>query len=114
MASAVGNSDCVATCGRGMRSLISQGKRCQGRDRMSPCTDELKLVALDKDDIEVISAHVQDSLVKVADIWWQPSDCRFVQALNRFRWKAPAETARGGRAAVTGAKPEFRPRPKAL
>ena len=27
---------------------------------MSPCTDELKLVALDKDDIEVVSAHVQD------------------------------------------------------
>ena len=26
--------------------------------------DELKLVALDKDDIEVVSAHVQDALVK--------------------------------------------------
>src|SRR5215469_16810991 len=75
---------------------------------MSPCTDELKLVALDKDDIEVISAHVQDSLVKVADIWWQPSDCRFVMALNRFDWMSAAETASGGRAAVTAAKPEYR------
>ena len=28
--------------------------------------EELKLVALDKDDVEVISAHVQDALVKVA------------------------------------------------
>jgi hypothetical protein len=48
--------------------------------------EELKLVALDKDDIEVVSAHVQDALVKVADIFWQPRARRFVMALNRFDW----------------------------
>jgi hypothetical protein len=48
--------------------------------------DELKLVALDTDDIEVVSAHVQDALVKVADIFWQPREHRFVMALNRFDW----------------------------
>ena len=48
--------------------------------------EELKLVALDKDDIEIVSAHVQDALVKVADIFWQPGDHRFVMALNRFDW----------------------------
>ena len=48
--------------------------------------EELKLVALDKDDIEVISAHVQDALVKVADILWQPREHRFLMALNRFDW----------------------------
>jgi hypothetical protein len=48
--------------------------------------EELKLVALDKDDIAVISAHVQDALVKVADVFWQPRDRRFVMALNRFDW----------------------------
>ena len=48
--------------------------------------EELKLVALDKDDIEVVSAHVQDALVKVADIFWQPREHRFVMALNRFDW----------------------------
>lgn len=53
---------------------------------MSPCTDELKLVALDKDDIDVVSAHVQDALVRVADIFWQPREHRFVMALNRFDW----------------------------
>ena len=53
---------------------------------MSPCTDELKLVALDKDDIEVVSAHVQDAMVKVGDILWQPREHRFVMALNRFDW----------------------------
>ena len=73
---------------------------------MSPCTDELKLVALDKDDIEVISAHVQDSLVKVADMLWRPGDCRFVMALNRFDWMSAAEDAKLGLA--TAAKPEYR------
>ena len=48
--------------------------------------EELKLVALDKDDIEVVSAHVQDALVKVADIFWQPREHRFVMALKRFDW----------------------------
>jgi hypothetical protein len=73
---------------------------------MSPCTDELKLVALDKDDIEVMSAHVQDSLVRVADILWRPTDHRFVMALNRFDWMSAAELAKGGTA--TAAKPEYR------
>lgn len=54
--------------------------------------EELKLVALDRDDIEVVSAHVQDARVKVADIFWQPRECRFVMALNRFDWmKAAAD-----------------------
>jgi hypothetical protein len=53
---------------------------------MDTCTDDLKLVALDKDDIEVVSAHVQDALVKVADIFWQPREHRFMMALNRFDW----------------------------
>jgi hypothetical protein len=48
--------------------------------------EELKLVALDRDDIEVVSAHVQDALVRVADIFWHPREHRFVMALNRFDW----------------------------
>jgi len=34
--------------------------------------EPLKLVALDKDDLEVLSAHLQDSAVKVSDIFWLP------------------------------------------
>jgi hypothetical protein len=80
---------------------------------MSPCTDELKLVALDKDDIEVISAHVQDSLVKIADILWRPSEHRFVVALNRFDWMSAAEIAKvgnkmSGAAAGAAAKQDYR------
>jgi hypothetical protein len=53
---------------------------------MNAVMEELKLFALDKDDIEVVSAHVQDALVKVADMFWQPREHRFVMALNRFDW----------------------------
>src|SRR5580700_9610593 len=53
--------------------------------------EELKLVALDKDDIEVVSAHVQDALVKIADIFWRPREHRFVVALNRFDWMSAVE-----------------------
>ncbi len=48
--------------------------------------EELKLVALDKDDVEVMSAHLQDALVKVSDIFWRPGEHRFVMAVNRFDW----------------------------
>ena len=58
--------------------------------------EELKLVALDKDDIEIVSAHVQDALVKVADILWQPREHRFVVVLNRFDWMNAAD-ARGAK-----------------
>jgi hypothetical protein len=58
--------------------------------------EELKLVALDKDDIEIVSAHVQDALVKVADILWQPREHRFVVALDRFDWMNAAD-ARGAK-----------------
>jgi Protein of unknown function (DUF2948) len=58
---------------------------------MKPCADELKLVALDGDDIEVVSAHVQDAAVKVGDIFWQPQSRRFIIALNRFDWMSAVE-----------------------
>ena len=50
--------------------------------------DLMKLVALDRDDIEVVSAHVQDSVVKVADILWRPAEKRLVLAVDRFDWPA--------------------------
>lgn len=49
--------------------------------------DPLKLVALDKDDIEVVSAHVQDAILRVADIHWIAAQHRLVLALDRFDWE---------------------------
>jgi hypothetical protein len=59
---------------------------------MSVCPEELKLVALDKDDIEVVSAHVQDAAVRVSDIFWMPREHRFVVAVNRFDWMSAIDT----------------------
>ena len=53
--------------------------------------EKLKLVALDKDDVEVMSAHLQDALVKVGDIFWRPGEHRFVMALKRFDWMNAAD-----------------------
>ncbi len=49
--------------------------------------DLLKLVALDNDDIEVLSAHVQDSVVRIGDIMWRPAEKRVVVVVNRFDWE---------------------------
>jgi Protein of unknown function (DUF2948) len=65
--------------------------------------DPLKLVALDRDDIEIISAHLQDAIVKVADVHWRPDENRFVAALGRFDWEA-----------AYAEKPEYRRRLAAL
>ena len=56
---------------------------------------KLKLTALDADDLGVISAAVQDSLVAVRDCVHFADERRFVLLLNRFRWEADAtiETA---------------------
>jgi hypothetical protein len=55
--------------------------------------DLLKLIALDRDDVEVISTHLQDAVLKVADIVWRPSEQRLVLGLNRFDWEAAQEEA---------------------
>lgn len=48
---------------------------------------QLKLVALDAEDLEIVSAHVQDAVFKVGDLVYQPSEKRFLVALNRFVWE---------------------------
>jgi Protein of unknown function (DUF2948) len=42
-----------------------------------------KLIALDEDDLAVISAHVQDSLVISSDIIWRQSEKRLVVGMRR-------------------------------
>jgi hypothetical protein len=54
----------------------------------SPTMETLKLVALDKDDVEVVSTHLQDAVLKVADIVWRPAEQRLVLGVNRFDWEA--------------------------
>ena len=52
--------------------------------------EPVKFIALDRDDLEVVSTHLQDALVKVADIMWRPREKRLVVALDRFDWPSAA------------------------
>ncbi|MGK9052232.1 DUF2948 family protein [Neorhizobium sp. CSC1952] len=56
---------------------------------------ELKLLALDKDDLGVISAHMQDAVFKVGDVRWSPSEKTFSLAANRFVWEKAGEKRKG-------------------
>jgi hypothetical protein len=47
----------------------------------------LKLIALDTDDLGVVSAHLQDAVLKAADLVYLPSEKRFALALRRFDWE---------------------------
>jgi hypothetical protein len=48
--------------------------------------EPVKFVALDRDDLEVVSTHIQDAQVKVSDIIWRPQEKRLVVSLRRFDW----------------------------
>ena len=50
--------------------------------------DQLKFVVLDSEDLAVISAHLQDAVLKVSDVVWRPQEKRLVLALNRFDWES--------------------------
>ena len=51
---------------------------------MSP---QLKLIALDADDLAVISTHVQDALVQASDIVWRQGEKRLVVGMSRLDWE---------------------------
>ena len=51
---------------------------------MSP---QLKLIALDADDLAVISTHVQDALVQASDIIWRQGEKRLVVGMSRLDWE---------------------------
>jgi hypothetical protein len=53
--------------------------------------EPVKFIALDNEDLEVVSTHVQDALVRVADVLWRPQEHRVVVALNRFDWGSALE-----------------------
>ena len=48
---------------------------------------QLKLIALDADDLAVISAHVQDARVRTSDIVWRQGEKRLVVGMNRLDWE---------------------------
>jgi hypothetical protein len=62
---------------------------------------DLKLLALDTEDLEVISAATQDAVIRVADMGFARADQRFALLMNRFAWEADGRTRERRRAALT-------------
>ena len=56
-------------------------------------SDRLRLIALDMEDLQAISAHCQDAVLKAGDLHYFPSERRFILEMNRFVWeKAPGHS----------------------
>ena len=53
------------------------------------------LAAQDAEDLQIISARLQDAIARVADLVWLPKARRFAALFNRFKWET-AEKRRSG------------------
>ena len=62
----------------------------------TPCPDceILRLVALDREDLEVVSCHMQDAVIRVGDMAFLPATHRFAFVAARFDW---CESAKSGK-----------------
>jgi Protein of unknown function (DUF2948) len=54
----------------------------------------LKLTALDAEDLEIVSAHMQDAVVRTEDIKFLKRPGKFVLLANRFTWERTASKER--------------------
>ena len=61
----------------------------------------LKLVAFDRDDLGILSAQLQDAVLRVADLAFLSKDQRFAAVINRFDWSAaPSDGNQRRRSAI--------------
>jgi len=60
-------------------------------------TNGLKLLAEDEEDLRIISAHLQDAVMRVGDLVYLPKKRRFVALLNRYCWEGCEDQAVGER-----------------
>jgi len=72
--------------GRAMRDEVESGGRLAD-------AEALRLIALDAEDLAVISCNLQDAVVRVADLAYVPARRRFALLASRFDWV----TAEAGR-----------------
>lgn len=50
----------------------------------------LKLIAMDAEDLLIVSAHVQDSVFLSSQIEYRAGEGLFIMPLNRFAWEQPS------------------------
>ena len=61
---------------------------------------DLKLLALDAEDLEVISATTQDAVVRVGDMGFAQADKRFALLMNRYAWEETGKQGQRKRTAL--------------
>lgn len=54
---------------------------------------ELKLISLDAEDLAVLSAHLQDAVIRVSDMAYLPAEMRFATIANRYDWSDSLATS---------------------
>jgi hypothetical protein len=52
----------------------------------------LKLAAEDAEDLQILSARLQDAVLKLKDVSWQPKKRRFAAVVNRLTWEEGGKT----------------------
>ncbi|GGF46545.1 hypothetical protein GCM10011611_61210 [Aliidongia dinghuensis] len=62
----------------------------------------MKLKAVDKEDMTVIAASLQDALVLIDDIAYFPEDEQFVFVANRYQWETDKAGAKEHARTTTG------------
>jgi hypothetical protein len=65
-----------------------------------PAAEILRLLAMDADDLAVISAALQDAVVRIGDIQWEKDAGRLTMTFNRMRWESPKGPRERVRSAV--------------
>jgi hypothetical protein len=54
--------------------------------------EDLKLLALDPEDLKVLSCHLQDAVIRVGDMAYLKGEMRFAAIANRFDWERAAQS----------------------
>ncbi len=59
-------------------------------------SERLKLAVTDEDDLAVVSAHLQDAIMLVGDIKYDPAHKNIILMLNRFDWTGTQDQGQEG------------------
>ncbi len=59
--------------------------------------DALRLMALDAEGLQIVSALTQDAVFPIGEMKWQPGKQRFALLVNRFRWEDKDQATAQGR-----------------
>ncbi|MBM0207061.1 DUF2948 family protein [Micromonospora sp. STR1s_5] len=78
-----GRNRTLPVAGREGRRYLAINLPTDGRP-MEP----LKLAAFDADDLAIVSAHLQDAVIRVGDVTYLPEQRRFALVGRRFDWEA--------------------------